>query len=309
MRYTLKQLKYFVAAGETGSIKLAAENINVSQPSISTAISHLERELETILFVRHHAQGLTLTNSGRQMMRETKLLLKKAEDLQSVSEDIKNEPVGELSIGCMVTLAPMIIPKLGHDFITAYPKVQFNIVEGSHETLLKDLRGVKIDAALSYDLQVPHDIEFESLADLPPHVLLAKDHPLSKEKSIDLNDLTDIPMVLLDLPFSRSYFFSLFQNVGIQPKIYRKSGNYEVVRAMVANGFGFSIANTRPKNLIALDGRKLAMVRLRGEHKPMRIGLTTLRQEQKPKALKAFEEHCRKMITNERIPGMSPLDP
>jgi len=116
-------------------------------------------------------------------------------------------------------------------------------------------------------------------------------------------------MVLLDLPFSRSYFFSLFQNVGIQPKIYRKSGNYEVVRAMVANGFGFSIANTRPKNLIALDGRKLAMVRLRGEHKPMRIGLTTLRQEQKPKALKAFEEHCRKMITNERIPGMSPLDP
>lgn len=309
MRYTLKQLEYFVAAGETGSIKLASENINVSQPSISTAISHLERELGTLLFIRHHAQGLTLTNSGRRLMRETKVLLKKAEELQSVSEDIKNEPVGELSVGCMVTLAPMIIPKLGHDFMAAYPKVQFKMGEGSHDTLLKDLRRVKIDAALSYDLQVPHDIEFESLADLPPHVMLAKDHPLSKESSIDLNDLVDIPMVLLDLPYSRNYFYSLFQNLGLQPKIYRKSENHEVVRTMVANGFGFSIANTRPKNLVALDGRKLSMVRLKGKHKPMKIGLATLRQDQKPKALKAFEEHCRRMITNEHIPGMSPLDP
>ncbi|MGI9351164.1 MAG: LysR family transcriptional regulator [Rhizobiaceae bacterium] len=306
MRYTLKQLEYFVAAGETGSIKIASEKINISQPSISTAISHLERELETLLFVRHHAQGLTLTSSGRQLMRETKLLLKKAEDLQTVSQDIQNEPVGELSVGCMITLAPMVIPKLGHDFLTTYPRVQLKMVEGSHEALLKDLRSVQIDAAISYDLQVPHDIEFEALADLPPHVLLAKDHPLSKQSSIELKDLEDIPMVLLDLPYSRSYFFSLFQNEGIQPKIYRKSENHEVVRTMVANGFGFSIANIRPKNLASLDGRKLARVRLKGKHKPMKIGLATLKQEQKPKALKAFEEYCRQMITNEHIPGMSP---
>jgi hypothetical protein len=49
------------AAGETGSITLASERVYISQPSISTAISHLERELGVQLFIRHHAQGLSLT--------------------------------------------------------------------------------------------------------------------------------------------------------------------------------------------------------------------------------------------------------
>ncbi|MBE7246969.1 MAG: LysR family transcriptional regulator, partial [Actinomycetospora chiangmaiensis] len=61
MRFTLRQLEYFIAAGQTGSITLASERIHISKPSISTAIAHLERELSVQLFVRHHAQGLTLT--------------------------------------------------------------------------------------------------------------------------------------------------------------------------------------------------------------------------------------------------------
>ena len=65
MRFSLRQLEYFIAAGEAGSIPQASERINISQPSISTAISQLEQELDTQLFVRHHAQGLSLTPAGR----------------------------------------------------------------------------------------------------------------------------------------------------------------------------------------------------------------------------------------------------
>ena len=58
MRYTLRQIEYFIATAETGSITLASERVNISQPSISTAIAHLEEELGTQLFVRRHAQGM-----------------------------------------------------------------------------------------------------------------------------------------------------------------------------------------------------------------------------------------------------------
>ena len=70
LRYTLRQLEYFVAVGETGSIAAASHRSNVSSPSISAGISQLEKELGLKLFVRNHAQGLTPTPAGLKMLGE-----------------------------------------------------------------------------------------------------------------------------------------------------------------------------------------------------------------------------------------------
>ena len=64
LRFTLRQLEYFVAVGEAGSIALASEKVNVSSPSISAAISQLEEEFGIPLFVRKHAHGLSLSQAG-----------------------------------------------------------------------------------------------------------------------------------------------------------------------------------------------------------------------------------------------------
>jgi DNA-binding transcriptional LysR family regulator len=60
-RFAQRQLAYFVAAGEAGGITLASERVHISQPSISAAITQLEHEFGVQLFIRHHAQGLSLT--------------------------------------------------------------------------------------------------------------------------------------------------------------------------------------------------------------------------------------------------------
>ena len=78
------------------------------------------------------------------------------------------------------------------------------------------------------------------------------------------------------------------------------------MRSMVARGFGFTITNVRPKSAMTLDGRSVTAVRLSGDHKPMRIGIATMRQAIKPKILEVFEQHCRDMITAQNIPGMAP---
>ncbi len=304
MPYTLRQLEYFIAAGETGSITLASERIHISQPSISTAISHLEKEFGVQLFVRHHAQGLSLTPAGRDLLREAKDLIAQAEGLYTLASEASGKVRGPLSLGCMVTLAPMLVPELAQSFQTAFPATQVRHTEGNQEQLLEGLRRAEVDVAIAYDLNTPDDILFKPLASLPPHVVVSEAHPFARQTAVSLRDLVAEPMILLDLPLSREYFLSLFHNAGLQPLVAARSAHQEVVRTMVANGYGYSIFNVRPRSNHALDGRKIVRVRLAGTHRPMIIGTATLKQLRPSRLVEAFEAHCRSFISESYIPGM-----
>ena len=303
LKFTLRQLEYFIAAGETGSITLASERANISQPSISTAISHLEQELGVQLFVRHHAQGLSLTPEGRTVLRQAKELIKQAEGLYSATAEMG--PLrGALSVGCLVTLAPMVMPELSWSFMKANPGADIRQSERHQEGLFEGLRRAEIDIAVTYDLQISSDVEFTPLVALPPYALFGASDPLHSRKSVTLQDLAPQPMILLDLPISREYFLALFMKEGLEPKVVWRSPNQEVVRTMVANGYGYALFNARPKANVALDGRRLYRVALAGKHPPAVIGLATLRQLRKSRLVEAFEKHCRELILEGRIPGM-----
>lgn len=308
MRYSLRQLEYFIAAGETGSVTLASERVHISQPSISTAISHLERELGVQLFIRHHAQGLSLTPAGRDLLREAKVLIGQAENLYSVACDAGDEVRGRLSLGCMVTLAPMLAPELSQSFAAAYPSAAVRNVEGDQEQMLSGLRRSEIDAAITYDLQMPGDIAFVPLVSLPPHVLLGGTHKFAAASVLALRDLASEPLILLDLPLSREYFLGLFLKEGLQPTIAARSPHQEVVRTMVANGQGYGLFNVRPRSEQAMDGRPLVRVRLSGAHHPMTIGIATLKQLTKSRLVAAFERHCVCSVSGSYVPGMAAPD-
>lgn len=304
MRFTLRQIEYFIAAGETGSITLASERINISQPSISTAISHLEQELGVQLFIRHHAQGLSLTPTGHMLLGEAKRLLEQAESLYTTASDASEQVRGQLSVGCLLTLAPMVMPELAHSFTATFPQTRIRHAENHQEHLLEALRRAEIDLAITYDLQIPDDISFLPLASLPPHVVVSEAHPLAGQSAVSLSELVDLPMILLDLPLSREYFLSLFMTQGLNPKIASRSAHQEVVRTMVANSYGYTLANVRPRSDLAMDGRRLVRVRLAGDHRAMSIGLALLARLRKSKLVAAFETHCRSFVSDSYIPGM-----
>lgn len=304
MPFTLRQLRYFIAAGETGSITQASEMINISQPSISTAVAHLERELGVQLFIRHHAQGLVLTPVGRGVLQEAKEIVRKAEGLYLVASEVSEHVLGQLSVGCLVTLAPMLMPELSHSFTTAFPATRVRQVENNHGSLLESLHDAKVDIVLTYDLLIPDEITFVPLASLPPHVLVGEAHPLARRSAVSLHELVDEPLILLDLPISGDYFLGLFTEAGLRPSVYSRSWSLEVVRTMVANGFGYSLLNARPRSDLALDGRRLVRVKLLGDHRPMTLGMATLANLRKSRIVEAFETHCRAIVSDGYIPGM-----
>ena len=304
VRFTLRQLEYFVAVGEAGSIVEAAEIINVSSPSISAAIAQLEDEFGLALFVRKHARGLTLTQAGRQLMTQAVTLLKDAQKINQLARDIAGKVQGPLALGCLSTFAQLIVPHLRREFETANPKVQISQSEQNQRGLFAQLRAGKIDLALTYDLDIPHDLTFTPLAKLPPYALFSEDHPLAHQPVVSVQELCEHPMVLLDLPLSTDYFMSFFEQAGLKPIITERTRDMAVMRSLVANGFGYSILNFRPLNDHAPDGRKLRFVPLTGDVRPMELGLLTCARAGNVLTVQAFIAHCRAHITGRNIPGI-----
>lgn len=305
MRFTFRQLEYFVAVGETGGITAASERINISPPTISAAISQLEAEFGFQLFVRQHAQGLSLTPAGERFLMEAKALLAQASELGGLAKELADSVAGPIKVGCLVTIAAMVVPELCHGFMERHSAVQVEVSEDHPAELLEKLRRAEIAVALTYDLQIPEDIDFEPLVELPPYALFPAAHPLADRPHLDLSQLAEQPLILLDLPLSREYFMSLFFQDRLRPTIYSRSAHLEVIRTLVANGYGYSLLNVCPKNMHALDGKPLASVPLAADYRAMVMGLASLRRYRKPRAVQAFEAYCRERISNRAVPGMS----
>jgi len=307
VQFTLKQLAYFVAAGEAGSILRAAENIHVAQPSISNAIGHLEDVFQIQLFIRHHAQGMSLTTAGSQIMDQAKALLRDADELKSFAGKLSDQVFGSINVGCFIPLAPIVTPELCHGFMLSHDGVEVNVSEGNQAELLSKLKKGAIDLALTYNLLLESDISFTPLVELKPYALLAADHPLANKKNISLTNLAEEKFILLDLPLSDSYFMSLFDSHNLKPDIYARTRHIEVQRALVAKGYGYSLANVRPVNQKSLDGSELRCIPLSGYNPGLTLGIATLANIKKTIVVDIFSQFCHEQISIEKIPGMAKL--
>lgn len=303
LRFTLRQLEYLVAVGEAGGVTQAAERVNVSAPSISTAVAQVEAEFGLPLFIRKHAHGMTPTGAGRAFLAQARVVISEAEALNSLAIDISGAVRGSLGVGCLVTFAQLILPELRRRFEQRYDAVAVRQYELDHAEIIERLRVAEIDIGLTYDLGVPGDIVFEPLAEMPPFVMLGPDDPLGDAEALKPEDLAPLPMVLLDLPYSGDYFLSIFTRVGLRPRIAERTRDMSVARAMVANGFGYTLINARAQHDVAPDGKRLRFVPLAGLA-PLRLGIALSRSNHRAATVSAFLEHCREVIGREGVPGL-----
>lgn len=303
-RFSLRQLAYFVAAGDAGSVTQAAERLHVSQPSVSAAIGQLEREFSVPLFVRHHAQGLSPTGPGEALLLAARDLLRAAEDLASRARDMAEGVSGPLRVGAFRTLSPLILPDLVAGFTAANPAVHLTMIEDDEADLAARLRRGEIDLALSYAQPAP-DLAFDGLAELPTHVVLPAEHPLAHEPRLTLALLADVPFILLDLPVSRDHFAAIFASAGLPMPVSARSAQPETVRAMVGAGLGYSLMTARPAARLAANGRAIAYVPLAEAAQPMKLGILTNPALHQTRAALAFAGFCRSRIGPGYIPGMA----
>ena len=264
--YTLRQLEYFVAVAEAGSVTGAARRVHLSQSAMSTALSDLERALGVQLVTRHHARGVTVTPAGLDLLSSARALLRQAQELESTAGQLGGES-GRVTLGCFAVLCPYVLPTLLAAANEALPNVELVTSEESLDALSDGLREGRLELTLGYGLGHPAGITHFSLYSLSPHVVLPLGHRLAQRRSVTLKQLDGEPMVLLDLPHSRDYFAGLFGAAGIAPAVRYRTHSAETARALVARGLGYTVLNLQAANHVSLDGLPYAVVPL-GSHLP-----------------------------------------
>lgn len=143
----LKQLSYFIAIVDEGSISAAAKKLHISQPPLSTQMKSLESELGVVLFERG-LRSITLTDAGKLMYERAKTILDMASVTKMEIDSLGNGLRGTLRIGMVSSSVTGHVTRQLMAFRSLYPEVNFQIYEGNTYQLLDGLRTNQIDLAL-----------------------------------------------------------------------------------------------------------------------------------------------------------------
>lgn len=294
--YTLRQLEYFVAVAEAGSVTRAASSVHLSQSAMSAALADLENALSVQLLVRHHARGISLTPAGKELLVASRQLLASAADLRAVAQGLGTSLSGTLSIGCFEVVAPYLLPELLAAAAEKLPKLHLNTTEVDLADLAEGVANGTFELGIGYDLVADTRLKRWPLFMLPPYVLLAGDHRFAKRESVDLAELADDPMVLLDLPHSRDYFQSVFAAAGVTPNIRYRSTTVETCRALVGRGLAYCVLNLHAAVPVALDGHAVAAVPLSGDPPSLTVVLLDAVAARPTRRASVIAELCRSLF-------------
>ena len=255
MNFTLKQLRYVEAAGRLGSIAKAAAELNISQSSITAAIDTLEAGLGYEMFIRTPAKGIRATASGRDALDLIRRFIHQSRQFEEELGSIGGKAGGTVRIACYATAAPAFLPPILRAITADFPNASIQLLEGNMERIMGYIDDGEADLAFTYSETITDRHDFVPLFDAPPYAMVSLDDPLAQKDAVSMEDLAERPMVLLDLPRTRDYFISMFEARGLSPKIAHSTRSSEIVRALVAGGFGFSLLNIRPVDYRETESR------------------------------------------------------
>ena len=221
--------------------------------------------------------------------------------MNRLADELSDTVQGQLKVGCLTSFTQLLVPSLRREFEAMYPLARVSQFELDQLAIFDQLRDAEIDVALTYDLDIPSDIDFLPLKELPPYAVFCESHPLANLVEVSPATLQQYNMVLLDLPRSAEYFLSLFDELGARPRIIERTRDMAVMRSLVANGFGYSIVNIRPLNDMAPDGRPLRFLPLKGPVRPMNLGIALISDAAKASTVQTFVEHCQSFVASSDV--------
>tara|TARA_R110002049_G_scaffold23490_14_gene82694 strand:- start:1881 stop:2783 length:903 start_codon:yes stop_codon:yes gene_type:complete len=245
---TLTELRYLVALSETGHFRKAAEQCNVSQPTLSIAIKKLEDELGVSLFERAHHK-VASTPTGVRIVEQARTVLQEAQNLRHLAEQGK-DPLGSmLCVGAIYTVGPYLFPRLISHLQQLAPEMPLFIEENYTANLRGKLSSGGLDAIFVALPFTETEVVTRALFDEPFVVLLPEDHALASASHIEACALAEQRVLLM----GEGHCFRdqvLEACPGLQQAIREKSAqgdtviegsSLETLKHMVASGLGITV--------------------------------------------------------------------
>ena len=238
---TLTQLHYTLAVAEEGNFTKAAEKCFVTQPTLSMQVQKLEEELTIKLFNRN-TKPISLTPIGLKVIEQTKVILKEAKRMDDVVTSEKGIIGGDFRIGIIPTVMPTLLPLFLNTFIKKFPKVNLKIEELNTAFIIEELKNGKLDAGIAATpLDDPKLIE-KPLYYEPFVGYIPENHSLSKLKSLSVEDLEKIYILILeDGHCFREHVLKLCQTTKSLSTFNLKSGSFETLINLANDGMGMTL--------------------------------------------------------------------
>ena len=212
---TLQQLSYIIKVAECGNITEAAEQLYISQPSLSTAISNLEKEMGVTAFIRTK-KGVIVTHEGEELLSFARMLLEQA-DIMKEHFGVVNKRDPKFSVSCqhysfVVNAFVDVVNQFDAD------KYSFILRETQTGEIIDDVAYGKSELGILYlsdnneevisKLLKKNDLVYEQLIEAKPHVFICKKHPLADMDFVTIEDLKPYPYLVFEQGERNSFYFS-----------------------------------------------------------------------------------------------------
>ena len=274
MAFTLRQLQFFIAAAEAGSVTGAARALSISQSSVTEAIRALEDDLGMPLFDRQ-ARGLEITHKGSAFLRHARQILADVATARAAFRDETATTRGRLSLGVTSLVAGYVLSDILSRFRRAHPQVELNVTEDNGDYLQHLLIGGELDVAVMLTSSVKDRmaLHVETLLVSPYRLWLPLGHPLAQQEAIALEDVAGQPLIQLMVDEIEESTRRLTAALPVRPEIAFRTRSVEAVRSLVATGAGLAILPSLVYRPWSLEGDRIEIRDVSGDLPSVQVGL------------------------------------
>lgn len=274
MAISLKNIRYFIAVAEAGSVTGAAHQLDVSQSVLTEAIKTLETDLAATLFQRH-ARGVVLTHAGHQFLSHAHQILGAVRNARQALSARPDTMTGRLNIGVTSLVTGYFLPYLLGRFRRTFPRVDVRVIEDQRDYIEHLLVNGELDAAVLIvsNLQNRQAIESEALIASPYRLWLPINHPLLELGSISIREMADERLVMLRLDELEDSITSSWRAAGHRPNVVLRTESVEGARSLVASGEGLAILPDLLYRPWSLDGDRLEARSLQETMPSLQLGV------------------------------------
>ena len=289
MAFTLRQLQYFVAVAEQGSVTRAAQNLSISQSSVTEALKELESDLGVNLFDRH-PRGLSITHNGHQFLRHATKILSTVSDARTSFSGQKSAAAGTLNIGVTSLVAGYVLSDLLARYRRACPGVEVSAIEDNGGYLEHLLVGGELDVAVMVisNLRDRMALQAEILETSPYRLWLPMGHPLVSADIISVADISREPLIMLTIDEIEENTGKLLSALGARPHVAFRTRSVEAVRSLVATGAGVALLPDLVYRPWSLEGDRIESRDVSGALPVVQVGMVWRKGSTLPQAARDF---------------------
>ncbi|MFA7386632.1 MAG: LysR substrate-binding domain-containing protein [Thiohalobacteraceae bacterium] len=264
-RTTFRQMEIFSAIARLKSFTRAAEELHLTQPTVSMQMKKLE-ETVGLPLVEQIGKRIFLTGAGNALHGTCREIFDSLDRFEMLVADMKGMKKGYLRIG-VVTTAKYFAPRLLGPFCQRYPGVDISLKVTNRERVLERIAENLDDVYIMGQPPENLEIHAEPFLSNPLVALAARDHPLAGKRRVRLKRFVEEPLILRE-PGSgtRIAFERLLKMHGFTPHIRMELGSNEAIKQAVAGGLGVAVLS---KHTLALEGHASEPVILDVEHLPI----------------------------------------